>query len=105
MAAEDTPTTRQRNALRAAADPDGASVAEFSKEGAGDGTIAILLENGWIEEFLSPDGNKRWKITEAGKEARRRKPEKKPKAPKLASMKPRLSPAPSILEARRNRKA
>ncbi|MAM11890.1 MAG: hypothetical protein CML23_15830 [Rhizobiaceae bacterium] len=105
MATEDTPTTRQRNALRAAADADGASVADFSKEGAGDGTIAVLLGNGWIEEFLSPGGYKRWKITEEGNAARLRKPEKMPKRPKLAPMKPRLTPAPSILEARRNRKA
>lgn len=92
-----TPTTRQRKALQCLAYQEWEYAAQIN--GAGAKTIGSLLENGWIEPFVSEkfvDGlHNRYRITELGRRALSAPSPKKSKAkPSLRTLPSRLKTLP-----------
>jgi len=92
-----TPTTRQRKALQCIAHQEWEYAAQI--RGAGAKTIGSLLENGWIEPFVSEkfvDGvHERYCITDSGQKVLRDTRPKKSKAtPSLRTLPSRLKDLP-----------
>lgn len=66
---------------------------------AGPGTVAKMLEKGWIEQLLSlPSGLERFRITPAGISALEAPPPPKPSKSTLKPTAPRLKIAPPRLK-------
>lgn len=92
-----TPTTRQRKALQCLAYQEWEYAAQIY--GAGAKTIGSLLENGWIEPFVSEklvEGvHERYSITQLGRRAlSAARPQKSKAIPSLRTLPSRLKTLP-----------